>query len=191
MLCPDCQTENPEDAKECRSCGHSIEAASPRPLLTPIAERSTPSWVTPAAIGAVVLVVAIVVGVVVSHGRARAQRRMPAPPAGQVAAQAPSVGPSAEASAAKGILYPASVERPLTEDDLAPLSASDLEMARMEIFAYHGLRFRDPRFQSHFDAQPWYKPLTSNQAMVQSQFSQIESANVETLLNALNARTAD
>ena len=54
-------------------------------------------------------------------------------------------------------LLPFSNERYLTDADLDPLSEWELKLARNEIYARHGRRFKDPDLQSYFDSKSWYK----------------------------------
>ena len=41
-------------------------------------------------------------------------------------------------------------------DDLKGLSADQLRLARNEIHARHGRRFKDSGLQAYFDSQSWY-----------------------------------
>lgn len=54
-------------------------------------------------------------------------------------------------------LLPFSNERYLTDADLDPLSEWELKLARNEIYARHGRRFKDPDLQSYFDSKSWYR----------------------------------
>ncbi|WP_409574776.1 YARHG domain-containing protein [Sphingopyxis sp. PET50] len=72
-----------------------------------------------------------------------------------------------------------SSERLLSAAELASYGASELRIARNEIFARHGFRFSDPALQAHFSQFGWYKPVTDN-----VQLSPIEKANVALLKSA-------
>ena len=56
-------------------------------------------------------------------------------------------------------IIPDSNKRYLTESDLQGLSEWELKLARNEIYARHGRRFKDPALQEYFDAQSWYVGL--------------------------------
>ncbi len=67
----------------------------------------------------------------------------------------------------------ASDDRLVTEADLIGMSASELRIARNEIFARHGYAFNSSELQTHFFQYPWYRPITKNVTL-----SSIENANV-------------
>lgn len=53
-------------------------------------------------------------------------------------------------------ILPESNTRYLTNADLDSLSEWELKLARNEIYARHGRRFKDPDLQEYFDKQSWY-----------------------------------
>lgn len=55
-----------------------------------------------------------------------------------------------------GYILPESDSKYLTDSDVAGLSKEQLRIARNEIYARHGRRFKDPELQAYFDAQSWY-----------------------------------
>jgi len=67
------------------------------------------------------------------------------------ATPAPTLPPAPAADA-----LPFFMTRLVTADDLAGLSAWELDVMRNEIFARHGRGFNRADLQAHFDAQPWY-----------------------------------
>jgi hypothetical protein len=73
-------------------------------------------------------------------------------------------------------MMPMSDERLLTENDLRNLSASDLRIARNEIFARHGYAFKSTDLLEHFLRYDWYQPRERNVTL-----SDIERQNVEFL----------
>jgi hypothetical protein len=55
-------------------------------------------------------------------------------------------------------LYPQASIRPLTHNELIPLSKWQLKIMRNEIFARHGYIFKGAAMRNYFNAQPWYYP---------------------------------
>lgn len=53
-------------------------------------------------------------------------------------------------------ILPFSNSRELTNSDLDKLSEWELKLARNEIYARHGRKFKDPDLQNYFDQQSWY-----------------------------------
>lgn len=96
----------------------------------------------------------------------------PAPTAGPPIVAPTGVGGS-------GVVIPDSSERLLTGDDIAYFGANELRIARNEIFARNGFRFKDAALRAHFSRFAWYKPTTDN-----VQLSSIEKANVALLKSA-------
>ncbi len=74
-----------------------------------------------------------------------------------------------------------SAAKPLTEAELANLSAAQLELIRNEIFARRGWVFRRADLQAYFEKFPWYAPKRDNDAVARS-LTDAEKQNVETLL---------
>ena len=77
----------------------------------------------------------------------------------------------------EGFILPFSSSRYLTQYDLWGLNIEELRIARNEIYARHGRRFRDEELQAHFDAMPWYIPtlLLGEEPLL----TDLERANVE------------
>lgn len=78
-----------------------------------------------------------------------------------------------------GVVIPDSSERALTADELGNYSALELRVARNEIFARRGLRFKDPALRAHFAQFSWYRPTSDNVSL-----SPTEKANVDLLQSA-------
>lgn len=81
-----------------------------------------------------------------------------------------------------GVVIPDSSDRLLSADELGNYSALELRIARNEIFARRGLRFKDPALQNHFSQFSWYRPTTDNVSL-----SPTEKANVALLKSAEDA----
>jgi len=99
----------------------------------------------------------------------------PAPSAGT--ASAPFVAPTGVGGS--GVVIPDSSDRLLSADELTNYGALELRIARNEIFARHGFRFKDPTLRAHFSQFAWYKPTSDN-----VQLSPLEKANVALLKSA-------
>jgi hypothetical protein len=85
-----------------------------------------------------------------------------------------SPAPAVQPANAAGYVIPDSQNRLLTAADLTRLSASQLRIARNEIYARHGFRFRSADLAAYFAKMPWYTPMTD-----QVSLSPIEQANVD------------
>ena len=82
-------------------------------------------------------------------------------------------------------ILPFSNERYLTDADLDPLSEWELKLARNEIYARHGRRFKDPELQSYFDSKSWYNGRYSPEDFDRnhsSDLSTLEKKNAEYIL---------
>lgn len=83
---------------------------------------------------------------------------------------------------AAGFIFPDSDRRLLTPEELAPLSARQLEIARNEIYARRGRMFRRDDLRAHFSQFDWYNPEFPEVELVY-----IENRNVA-LIQAQEAR---
>lgn len=76
----------------------------------------------------------------------------------------------------EGAVIADSSTRALTPADVAGLSAQQARLARNEIFARHGFRFRDRDLQAYFGQLSWYRPTSDS-----VELSSVERANVALL----------
>jgi len=79
-------------------------------------------------------------------------------------------------STADGAIIADSSTRALSAADVAGLSADQARIARNEIFARKGFRFKDPGLQAHFGQFSWYRPTSDTVDL-----SATEKANVALL----------
>lgn len=82
-------------------------------------------------------------------------------------------------------ILPYSNSRYLTDADLDRLSEWELKLARNEIYARHGRRFKDPELQSYFDKKSWYNGIydpTDFDKNHGSDLSTVEKQNAEYIL---------
>ena len=78
-------------------------------------------------------------------------------------------------------VLPDSATKKLTESDVAGLSADQLRIARNEIYARHGMKFKSEDLQAWFGAQAWYQGTVSGSDFDDSVLSETERANVKFL----------
>ena len=90
--------------------------------------------------------------------------------------------PPPPADTGKGAIIADSSTRALTAADVAGLTPEQARLARNEIFARHGLRFKDPGLQAYFGSLPWYRPTSDS-----VDISAVEKANVALLQSAETA----
>ena len=67
--------------------------------------------------------------------------------------------------------------RYLTGDDLAGFTAEQCRLARNEIYARHGRRFKDPALQRYFDSLSWYNGTIEPSDFNDNVFNSYERAN--------------
>lgn len=65
----------------------------------------------------------------------------------------------------------------LTESDLANLSAEECKIARNEIYARHGRKFKDPFLQSYFNSCEWYQGTVEADNFNEQSLNETELAN--------------
>ncbi|MBL9071009.1 MAG: YARHG domain-containing protein [Sphingopyxis sp.] len=98
------------------------------------------------------------------------------------ASAAPSAGAMPAGVGGSGVVIPDSSDRLLTAGELGNYTALELRIARNEIFARRGLRFRDPALRAHFSQFGWYRPMTDAVSLTPT-----EKANVALLKSAEDA----
>lgn len=112
----------------------------------------------------------------------------PMPSAAPVQAQAPAQAAPATVPAAPAqtpapgqydMTFPDSSTRRLTEAEIASLGPATLRIARNEIYARKGRRFRNQELARYFSQFAWYRPVAD-----EVQLTAIERANVELLTRA-------
>ena len=81
-------------------------------------------------------------------------------------------------------ILPTSGTKLLTEADLSGKTASELRLARNEIYARHGRKFNDSTLQSYFDSCSWYKAKNGyNYSNDGINLNSIEKANINFIKN--------
>lgn len=67
--------------------------------------------------------------------------------------------------------------RMITKDDIEDLSQEELRIARNEIYARHGRKFKDDSLQAYFESCSWYEGTIETDAFTENMLSDIERAN--------------
>lgn len=77
--------------------------------------------------------------------------------------------------------FPDSSERLLTDADIAGMSSAELQIARNEIFARHGRRFKNADLQAWFNSCSWYNGTIAPDDFDQSVLNATELENIRFL----------
>ena len=77
-------------------------------------------------------------------------------------------------------IIPGSDSRYLTDEDVAGLNANQLRLARNEIFARHGRKFKDATIQQYFEKQSWYQgTIEPEDFQMDKMLNKIEKSNIK------------
>lgn len=79
-------------------------------------------------------------------------------------------------------IFPSDTKR-LSFEILGNYSPYEINLIANEIYARHGYIFADGSLNSYFCSQYWYTPRTSSAAEVEESFSDLEKANLDTVIN--------
>ena len=79
-------------------------------------------------------------------------------------------------------ILPDSDKRLIGREDLMNLSPEQCKMARNEIYARHGRKFKDAALQSYFDSYPWYSGRIEPDSFSDSYLSEVEKKNRDTIV---------
>ena len=91
---------------------------------------------------------------------------------------APSqTAPSQTAPQSEDYILPNSNSAYLTEADLAGLTKEELRIARNELYARHGRKFKDAALNEYFLSKSWYHPTVEADDFNESVFNDYELAN--------------
>ncbi|MBR4671375.1 MAG: YARHG domain-containing protein [Butyrivibrio sp.] len=95
--------------------------------------------------------------------------------------------PTISDSEAKGegnadYLLPNSDKELISEDDLEGFDAEKCKLARNEIYARHGRKFKDEELQSYFDAKEWYEGTIDPDDFNEESLSETEIKNKDTIV---------
>lgn len=81
-----------------------------------------------------------------------------------------------------GYILPDSDKRLIGREDLMNLSPEQCKIARNEIYARHGRKFKDTALQSYFDSCPWYSGRIEPDSFSDSYLSEVEKKNRDTIV---------
>ncbi|MDO4649486.1 MAG: YARHG domain-containing protein [Eubacteriales bacterium] len=76
-------------------------------------------------------------------------------------------------------ILPYSAERYYTMDEISGLSAQELRLARNEIFARYGRKFKAEDLQNYFNGKSWYTPIYDPDSFSEDTVNEIEKANTQ------------
>lgn len=79
-------------------------------------------------------------------------------------------------------ILPDSDKRLIGREDLMNLSPEQCKMARNEIYARHGRKFKDAALQSYFDSCPWYSGRIEPDSFSDSYLSEVEKKNRDAIV---------
>ena len=78
-------------------------------------------------------------------------------------------------------ILPNSSKEKLKEADLKDLTEEQLRIARNEIYARYGRKFKDEELQAYFDRQPWYYGFIDPDSFTEDMLTDLERENAEIL----------
>ncbi|MCM1086616.1 MAG: YARHG domain-containing protein [Muribaculaceae bacterium] len=88
-----------------------------------------------------------------------------------------------EPAASTDYIFPDSDSRILSKEELTGLSADECKIARNEIYARHGRKFKDEELQSYFNACDWYEGTIEPDDFQENELSEIEIANKDLIVD--------
>lgn len=94
----------------------------------------------------------------------------------------------AEFSADDSYLIPNSDNHIVTDAELSGMTKDTLRLARNEIYARHGLQFKDQELQSYFNGKSWYSPTIPAGQFDEKMLNSYEKENLKILLNKENSK---
>lgn len=91
-------------------------------------------------------------------------------------------------SASEGFMISDSAMRYLAKEDLNGLNKEQLRIARNEIYARHGRKFKDEVLQEYFNSQEWYMPLIeADEFDKMVKLSDVERKNLDLIKSVENS----
>ena len=79
-------------------------------------------------------------------------------------------------------MIPESDSRYIDFNDLAGMDSDELRIARNEIYARHGRRFKSEELQTYFDSKSWYQGTIAPGDFKEKVFNKYENANISFIL---------
>ena len=87
--------------------------------------------------------------------------------------------PDPETGAKSQYIIPDSDSRYIDDDDLNGMDADTLRLARNEIYARHGRKFKDSSLQSYFDSKSWYSATDDSDSKIENSLNKYEKSNIQ------------
>ncbi len=81
-------------------------------------------------------------------------------------------------------IIPDSSSRYLTSSDIAGFSTEELKLARNEIYARHGRKFKNNDLQNYFNSQNWYTGTIPADEFSETLLNDFEKKNIQFILSA-------
>ena len=78
-------------------------------------------------------------------------------------------------------ILPDSDKKLISKEDLEGLTAEQCKLARNEIYARHGRKFKDEEIQNYFNSKDWYEGTVEPDDFNEDYLSEIERKNVQTI----------
>lgn len=91
-------------------------------------------------------------------------------------------GSATDPTAVSQYILEGSDVRYISESELAGMTEDQLRYARNEIYARHGRKFDDAGLQSYFDSKDWYNGTIAPENFDEASLSEVEKANLETIV---------
>lgn len=88
-----------------------------------------------------------------------------------------------EVTTENGYIFANSDTELLKESDLEGLTADECKIARNEIYARHGRKYKDEELQAYFNACDWYEGTIDSDDFKESDLSDIEIANKDLIVS--------
>ncbi len=188
-ICPRCKKEINPDAPSCVHCG--VKFTAPAPNLNQTVNEAENSGSTSKAWKIVCIILIALVGTLVLVGGIIFAFRYAFAFGGKdydntdlpdnnqsviVDYSEPDVSDKSD----EYIIY-SSDSRYITKGELVGMSEWELKVARNEIYARHGRRFKDSDLQSYFDGKSWYYGHTDPKNFDESVFNKYEKANIKVI----------
>lgn len=96
-----------------------------------------------------------------------------------------------DSSDSEDYILPDSSTRLYTADELADYTDWELYIARNEIYARHGRRFKNDDLQEYFDSKPWYSGTIDPEDFSDDMLSDIERQNALTIRSVEESRDSE
>lgn len=206
MFCTKCGKQLPDGLKFCTGCGNPVPRASQvmnqkmnnQPYYTNQHTYQNPRKKGKGLLIAViaiasVLIIGIVVFFVINGLNDKNPTGTPAtgnepvssvsmnestiPSSSEVTSSSIAVESSTQSDESKEFVLEYSSTKLISESELEKLNAQELRIARNEIYARHGRKFKDVDLQNYFNSKSWYRGTVEPDKFNDNSLSEIEKKN--------------